>query len=311
VIGWLLRRLGRTALAIWFVVTAAFVVLYVLPGDPVRAMLGPQAQASTVAEMRTRMGLDQPFFARYLDYTSSLLRGELGTSLRTGAPIGEGLAPKVWATAQLALAALALQLGLGIFLGVAATRQPSRGLPQVVAAIAIVGQCLPPFAVGLLLIHFLGYEVAAFPVGGYGDEIGSRLYHLILPACTLAFFSIGYYAQLVRGEILEVLTSDFIRTARSKGVSERRILFRHALRPAVLPLLGLAGADAALLMGGAVAVEQVFAWPGLGREVVTAIVARDLPVVIGAVLVLSLSVTVAGTIADLLQKILDPRLREP
>jgi peptide/nickel transport system permease protein len=216
----------------------------------------------------------------------------------------------VWPTVQLAIAAIALQLLLGIPLGIIAATRRSRWPDRAVWLVCTLGQSAPPFFVGTLLLYVFAYRWGWLPVSGYGDGGWDRLVHLVLPALTLSALGVAYNARVVRAEMIDMLATDYVRTARAKGLPEHRVL-RHALRNALGPLVTLVGIDLGVLLGGTVVVELIFAWPGLGREMLQAILEVDTPLILGVVTVGAIAITLANLIVDLIYLWLDPRLREP
>jgi len=305
-----LRRLGWAAVVIWFVVTATFAMLVALPADPAKVLLGPSADAAAVARARAHYCLDDGVLVQYGCWLSRVARGDLGESFRSKRPVAQLLADRVWPTAQLALAAIALQLLLGVPLGVLAAARRGRWPARAASLFELLTQSMPSFVIGTLLLYVVAFRWDLLPIGGYGEPGWDRLRHLVLPAATLAAIGIASYSRAIRAELEDVLDADYIRTARAKGLPERAVLLRHGLRSALGPLVTLVGLDLGVLIGGAFVIEQLFAWPGIGREVLQAIVELDLPVVLGAVLVSAIAIAVANLLADLAQLWLDPRLRD-
>jgi peptide/nickel transport system permease protein len=305
-----LRRIAWAVLVAWFVVTATFAMTTVIPADPAKALLGPHATPEAIERVRAYYCLDRGFLGQYSCYVKNVARGDLGQSYRSKRSVGAIIADRVWPTAQLALAAILLQLLVGVPLGIVAAMRKNRWPDHAANIAGLLGQSAPPFFVGTLLLYVFAYRFGWFPIGGYGDGVLSRLHHLVLPAATLAAVGIAYYARVVRSEMIDVLGEDYIRTARAKGVPERRVIAHHALRNALGPLVTLVGLDLGVLLGGAVVTEYIFSWPGLGREVLQAILEVDIPLVLGVVLVSALAIALANLVADLLLLWLDPRLRE-
>jgi peptide/nickel transport system permease protein len=303
------RRLGWAVIAVWFVVTATFAIFAAVPADPAKALLGPHATPDALVRVRAHYCLDQGLAGQYGCWLAHVAHGDLGESYASKRPVGELLVARAWPTLQLALAAIALQLAIGVPLGLVAAARRGRWPARAVSAVELVGLSAPTFVVGTLLAYLLAYRVGWFPIAGYGDGVLARLHHLVLPALSLASFGAVYYAGVVRDELREELARDYVRTARAKGASERGVLVRHALRPALGALVALIGADVAVLLGGAVVVEALFAWPGLGRELLQALIELDLPVIVGGVMVSAIAVVLANLVADLVQMWLDPRLR--
>lgn len=304
-IAFVARRLAWTVLVAWFVVTATFAMLAALPADPMRALLGPHASEETVAAAREHYCLDDGVVKQYGCFVAAAARGDLGESYRTKRPVTEVLGAHVWPTLELAAAAMFLQLAIGVPLGILAARRKGRWPDRAVGLGGLVAQSAPSFVVGAALLDLLAFELGWFPLGGYGWA------NVVLPALTLAAAGSAYYARIVRAEMIDVLGSDFVRTARAKGLPERTVVGRHALRAALGPLVALVGVDLGALAGGAIAVEWIFEWPGLGRETMLAVRDLDTPVIIGVVLVSAVAIAVANLVADIVQVWLDPRLRTP
>jgi peptide/nickel transport system permease protein len=309
-IGHVLRRLGWSIVVVWFVITATFAMTMAIPADPARTLLGPHASTEAIARVRAQYCLDRGFAGRYGCWIDRVAHGDLGESYRTHRAVTEILADRIGPTAQLALAAILLQLLIGVPLGILAAVRRGRWPDHAANAIGLVGQSAPTFFVGTLLLYLLAYRFGWFPISGYGTGGWDRVQHLVLPAMTLATVGVAYYARIVRSELVEVLGEDYVRTARAKGLSERAVVLRHALRAALGPLVTLIGLDLGVLLGGAVVTEFIFAWPGLGREVLLAVLEVDLPLILGVVLISAIAIAVANLLVDLAYLWLDPRLRE-
>jgi peptide/nickel transport system permease protein len=304
------RRIGWSLVVIWFVISATFAMTTAIPADPVKALLGPHATPEAVVRVRAYYCLDRGIATQYACYVGRIARGDLGESFRTKRPVSAIIADRVWPTVQLALAAIVLQLVVGVPLGVLAAVRRKRWPDRAATLIGLVGQSAPSFFVATLLLYVFAYRFGWFPIGGYGSGVLGRLHHLVLPAATLATFGVAYYARIVRSELGEALTADYVRTARAKGVRERDVVVRHALRNALGPLATLIGLDLGMLLGGAVVTEYIFAWPGLGRETLQAILEVDIPLILGVVLISAIAIAVANLLADLAILWLDPRLRD-
>ncbi|MGE0870807.1 MAG: ABC transporter permease [Kofleriaceae bacterium] len=308
-IGLVLRRLGWTLVVAWFVVTATFLMATAIPSDPARAMLGPHSTEQTRARLREHYCLDRGAVAQYACWIGNVAAGDLGESYRTKRPVIELIGDRIWPTVQLALAAIVLQLMLGIPLGLASAIRRGRWSDHASNVAGLVALSAPTFVVGTLAMYVLAYRFGWFPISGYGEPGWDRLHHLVLPALTLAAGGTWYYARVTRSEVLDTLREDYIRTARAKGLDERTVILRHALRSSLGPLVTLIGLDLGALLGGAIIIESIFAWPGLGREVGRAIFELDLPLLLGVVLISAIAIAVANLIADLVSMRLDPRLR--
>ncbi len=308
-IGAIVRRVAWTALVVWFVVTATFAVTAAIPADPVKALLGPHATAETIARVRAHYCLDHGVVHQYGCWLDRVARGDLGESYRSKRAVTEIIGDRLWPTVQLALAAIALQLLIGVPLGAIAALWRGRWPDRGAILVAVIGQSAPPFVVGTVLLYLLAYRWGWFPIGGYGSGGWDRIVHLVLPAMTLAAFGVAYYSRVVRSELIDALGEDYVRTARAKGLPERIVIGRHALRNALGPLVTLVGLDLGTLLGGAVVVEFIFAWPGLGRELLRAILEIDIPLIVGAVLVVAVAIAVVNLLVDLVYLWIDPRLR--
>jgi len=309
-IGVVLRRLGWTIVVAWFVATLTFVVTLAIPADPVNVLLGPHADEMARQQVRAHYCLDRDLVGQYGCWISGLAHGDLGESYRSHRAVTAIIADRLWPTAQLALGAIALQLALGIPLGIAAAIRRRRWPDHAATLIGVVAQSAPPFFVGSMLLYLVAYRWGWFPIGGYGTGGWDRLAHLVLPALTLALVDVALYARVLRVELIEALGQDYIRTARAKGLPERAVVGRHAMRNALVPLVTLVGLDLGVLLGGAVAIEVIFAWPGLGREAMQAILDVDIPLILGVVLVSAIAIAVVNLIVDVVAMWIDPRLRE-
>jgi peptide/nickel transport system permease protein len=316
-IRFLIRRLAWSALVVWLVATAVFVIYFAVPRDVARLSAGQRASEQTLVIVRARLGLDQPVHLQYAHYLERLVHGDLGESFLTQEPVTDILARDLPVTSSLALGSSVLWLVIGVTAGViAATRRRTR-TDRTITTIALGLYSMPTFLLGQLLLFFLFFQLYMagfefFPPGSYVAFSDSPLQwarFLILPWLSIALVSAATYARLTRGAMLDVLDEDYIRTARSKGLSERRITYRHALRSALTPVLSQFGIDIGTLMGGVIVTEVVFGLPGLGREAVQAITNQDLPIIMGITLLSALLVVAANLVVDLLQAVLDPRVR--
>jgi len=309
VLYFILRRLLALLPVLWGIATIVFALMYVVPGDPARLMAGQNASAETIELIRVRLGLDRPVHERYWIFLKNLARGELGYSYRQRRPVAGVILERFPATLELALAAVLIALVLGVGAGVLAARFHGSWPDYGVMALSLLGISTPVFWLGLMLIVVFSVWLGWLPVGGYGES--GEMRYLILPALSLSAISTGYFSRITRSSFLEVLRGDFILAARARGIPERRILGRHALRNAAVPLVTVVGTNLAGLLGGAVATETVFAWPGIGRAIYDAILLRDLPVVEGGVIFLAFIFVVANLAIDLLYLWIDPRVRLP
>jgi peptide/nickel transport system permease protein len=308
-IGVVLRRLGWTLVVVWFVVTASFLATAAIPADPARALLGPHATAEALQRVRAHYCLDRGVAAQYGCWLGRLARGDLGESYRSKRPVAEIIAGRIWPTAQLALAAVALQLAIGVPLGILAATRKRRWVDRGIGLACSIAQSAPPFFIGTVLLYIVAYRWGWLPIGGYGDGGVDRLAHLVLPALTIATFGIAHYARVVRAEMIDTLEEDYVRTARAKGLSEPAVIGRHALRNALVPLISMIGIELGVVLGSTVVTEVIFAWPGLGRETLHAILEVDLPLLLGVVMVTAIVIAIANLLVDLVQLAIDPRLR--
>ncbi len=298
---------SRLIQSVFVLLTASlitFTLVFLLPADPARMVAGPSASVQTVNSIRHEMGLDKPFLGQYGAYLGRLVQGDLGRSYKQGSPVSSLMASRIWPTLQLMLGAIALELLIGLPLGIWAALQKGRWPDTLVMGLAFLGAAAPQFWLGLSLVYLLAYRFALFPLGGYGG-----LSHLFLPALTLGIGGAGWYARMMRSQLLEVLNQDYIRTARAKGQTARLVLLRHALRNAALPIVTMIGLDIGTFMGGVVVVESVFGWPGLGRLVWDAIRVIDIPIIVGVVIFSAVVITLANLLADFVQPFIDPRVR--
>ena len=299
----ILRRLLLAIPTLFGVLVVAFLLLYVAPGDPVQSMVGERADEETIARLRKELHLDEPLPKQFALYVGGIARGDLGTSYITNRPIVQDIAQRFPKTLQLAGAAMLLAVVTGVTLGVLSARNPGGWIDRFGLGLAYLGVSFPVFWVGLLLILLFAVTLHWLPPSGYG---GPR--YLILPAIALGMRSIAFLARMTRSAMLESLSSDFVRTARAKGLAERTVVVRHALRNALIPVITVLGLDFGAYLTGSILTETIFSWPGIGRYVVTAIGKRDLPAISGSVLFLSVVFVLVNLITDLLYAKADPRV---
>jgi ABC-type dipeptide/oligopeptide/nickel transport system permease component len=285
------------------VLLVTFLLLYVAPGDPVQAMVGERADAATIARLRAELHLDDPLPTQFVRYAGGVLQGDLGRSYITQRPIVRDLIERFPATLRLAGAAMLFATLVGVSMGVYGAWRPGSWADRATALIAYAGVSFPVYWVGLLLILVFAVHLRWFPPSGSGG-----FSYLVLPAITLGMRSIAFLSRMTRAAMQEVLRSDFVRTARAKGLGERRVVLRHALRNALLPVVTVLGLDFGSYLTGSILTETIFSWPGVGRYVLTAIEKRDLPAVQGSILFLSLVFVVVNLITDLVYAKVDPRV---
>lgn len=298
------RRVLTSLLALVGVSVIVFIIVRVLPGDPARIIAGLLASESEVERIRVEMGLDRPLLVQYVDFAGGLIQGDLGTSLRTRRPVLLELLPRLQLTMLLAAAGTIVGSLLGIAAGVVGAARRYSRLDYLLSSGSLIGISMPVYWLGYLLIIVFAVNLRWFPAAG-ADEARS----IVLPTLTLAAFSMALVARMTRGSMMEVLGQDFIRTARAKGLGERVVVYRHALRNALIPVLTVIGLQFGSLLGGAVLTESVFAWPGMGVLLVNSILNRDYPMVQGIVLVYAVLVVMVNLVVDLTYGWVDPRIR--
>ena len=314
---YLLRRLAQVLPTVAGLLVLNFCIIHLAPGDPVIALGGEHGDAAYYAFLRSRFGLDRPLPEQLLTYVANVLRGDLGTSFVHGRSVARVIAERIPATLLLVFTALALSSVVGVGLGVLAARHRRRPTDAAVNAVTLLGYATPPFWLGQIALLLLAVGTGWFPVQGMTDARGQRaglahlldvLHHLALPVLVLALSELALTTRLVRTGLLEALDSDYVRAARAKGLPEASVV-RHALRNVMLPVITVIGSRAGMFLSGAVLVEVVFAWPGLGRLLLSSLLSRDYPVLLGMFLGISVAVVLANLITDLAYARLDPRIR--
>ena len=300
----LVSRLGRAFVTLWLVLTVVFVVLR-FSGDPVRLLLPSDASEAQVAALRSELGLDASIPVQYVRFAGQVARGNLGDSMRFNQPALDLVLSRFPATAALALVAFSIAAALGLIIGSLAAAARNSVLDRLAMAAMSFLQAAPSFFLGIMLILLFSVRLGWFPTSGYGTPA-----NLVLPALTLSALTLGSIARLTRSSLLDILQADYVRTARAKGISERMVWVRHALRNAALPLSTMLGLELAGLLTGAVIVETVFAWPGIGRLALDSVAARDYPVVQAVVLLIATIFVVINLLVDLSYLALDPRTRD-
>ena len=306
------RRLLATVPVMGVVAIAVFGLLHVVPGDPAVIIAGDYATAEDVARIRSKLGLDRPFLTQVEIWLSNVVHGDLGTSIFSGLPVATLIKQRAEATVALTVLAMLISIGVGVPLGVLAAWRQGSWIDRIVMVLAVSGFSMPVFWLGFVLVYAFAISVPWLPVQGFQPLAGgvwAFLRHLILPAVTLSVVYMALIARMTRASMLGVLGEDYIRTGFAKGLSPSRVLLRHALKNASLPVVTVIGLGVALLIGGAVVTESVFALPGLGRLTVDAIVRRDYPVIQGVILVVSAAYVLINLVVDLLYVVLDPRIR--
>ena len=313
----LARRIALGALVLWLITMAVFALFFIAPTDVARTLAGRQATPETVALISHRLGLDQPVWKQYLDFIGNAVHGDLGFDYYHQVPVTTIIGSALPITISLVLGGAIIWLVLGVLNGVLSAVHPRSPVDRALTAASLFFYSMPTFLLGLLLLYFLYFRltlagVAVFPAGGYvpvSDDPGQWFVHMVLPWITLALVSAATYTRLTRASMLDVLGEDYVRTARAKGIPERRVIIRHALRAALTPVVTQFGIDVGTLLGGVVVTETVFSLPGLGKSAIDAINQQDLPVIIGIVLFASFAVVVANIAVDVAYAVLDPRVR--
>ncbi|TAJ48378.1 MAG: ABC transporter permease [Herbiconiux sp.] len=312
----ILRRLGRSVFTIWFAVTVTFLLLRLLPGDPALAVASPNMTDEARAALLTQYGLDKPLIVQYGLYLAQLIQGNFGVSFTQSVPVMDVLLQRLPWTLLLTVTALVLTTAIGIPLGVLAASKKGRFLDKIVQVIGVTGQSIFVPSIGVLLLFVFGLTLRWLPIGGaydtdaYGlDWYGSVASHLVLPAVSLMLIQLGSYVLTMRSTLIEALGEDYVTLAKANGLPYRRILWKHALRNALLPTTTLIGLQLGFLVGGAVLTETVFAYPGIGRGIYEAVTQLDFPVLQGAFLLLAITVVVANMLTDIVYGFLDPRVK--
>ncbi|MDR7448236.1 MAG: ABC transporter permease [Armatimonadota bacterium] len=300
----MLRRLLYAVPTLLGVTVVIFLMVRLIPGDPARLIAGLLATEEEVARLRVELGLHRPLHEQYLRFLGAALRGDLGISAATRTPVAAEIGSRLRATVTLAVTSTALATLFGLVAGIVSATTANSPLDYAVMVAALVGVSVPVFWLGIMLMLLFAVRLRWLPAGGYGGPA-----HLILPSLTLAAFSTAIIARMTRGSLLETLGMDFVRTARAKGLPPRQVVTRHALRNALIPVITVVGLQFGALLGGAVLTETTFAWPGIGRLLVSAITARDYPVIQGIVLLFALAFVLVNLTVDVLYAYVDPRIR--
>ena len=307
------RRLIHAVFVIWGCATLVFFLLRMIPGDPVIQMLGPEYTPEAAVALRHKLGLDEPLFTQYLRWMSNVARGDLGGSIASGETVADAIKAGIPKTASLTLVSFLIALVIALPAGVIAALQRNKPVDYVASFIAFIGVSMPSFWFGIILILVFAVHLKWLPAIGYAEiadkGFGEWLKRLILPGLAIGAGYAAILMRFVRAGLLEVLSSDYVRTARAKGARERTVIVRHALRNALIPVVTVAGIQLALLLSGTVVIETVFSIRGLGRILVGAIFDRDYPIVQGVILLISVVFVLANLVVDVLYTFLDPRIR--
>jgi ABC-type dipeptide/oligopeptide/nickel transport system permease component len=300
----ILHRLLLTLPAIWLVLTMVFFLIHIVPGDPVEQILGEGAAPGQVAQLRHALGLDQPLYKQYGRYLGQIVQGDFGQSFKFQAPVRHVILERYSATLQLAFLALLVCAAIAIPAGVVSAHRRGSLTDRCIGVFTLLGLAVPNFALGPLLITFFSIKLGWLPVSGRGGPL-----NYILPAATLGAALAAILTRMVRSSMLEELSSDYVRTARAKGLSTTAVLLRHALRNALIPIITILGLQFGTLLAGTIVTETIFSWPGIGRLTVMAISSRDYPLLQGCILVIALSYVVVNLLTDVLYAVVDPRVR--
>jgi len=311
-LAFIVRRIFTTIPVMIFVALFVFSLLYIAPGDPAAVIAGDQASPADVEKIRQSLGLDRPYLVRFGEWFFRVLQGDLGTSIFTSLPVTQLIGQRIEPTVSLMLLTLILAVVVAVPMGVLAAWKAGTWIDRCVVAFAVLGFSIPVFVIGYLLAYAFALKLDWLPVQGYtplSEGLWPWLRNLILPAITLGSVYIALIARITRATMLEVLQQDYVRTASAKGVEQRNVLFVHALKNAAVPIVTIIGIGVALLIGGAVVTESVFAIPGLGRLTLDAILRRDYPVIQGVVLIFSFVYVLVNLAVDVIYTLVDPRIR--
>ena len=301
---YLVRRTLQTIAVVLIISMVTFTISYLIPADPAAEIAGPKAKPDTIERIRERLGLDQPLYIQYGRYLWRLLHGDLGDSYRLRMPVVELFRRRLGATVQLAVLGVLFELLMGVPVGIISAVKSRSWLDRATMIGALVGVSAPRFWLGVVLLYLLGFKLSLLPLGGYGS-----LKHAVLPAFTLGLAGAAWYARMLRSSMLDILGSDYMRTAHAKGLPPRIVLLRHALPNAIQPVITMVGMDLGYYLGGVVVIESVFSWPGMGKEIWQAIQNLDIPVITGSVTLAALAVVLMNFVVDLVNAAIDPRVR--
>lgn len=311
-IRYIIQRFIGMIIVMFLVVTIVFVIVRVTPGDPAAVMLGPEATQADIADLRTQLGLDQPLIIQYIYYVGQLMRGDLGQSIFLNQPVLSALSERAEPTFFLTLFSIIIACVIALPIGIYAAYRRGSFIDQAATTLAMFAASIPSFWLGLILMQVFAVRYGFFPVSGYGGPDASfadRMWHLSLPAFALGLVSSALILRFTRASMLDVLGDDYVRTARAKGLIERKVILKHALKNALIPILTVIGLTVAVLISGAVVTETVFSLPGIGNLVVSAVLRRDYPVIQGALLVIAALYVLINFAIDMLYLLVDPRVR--
>lgn len=301
---YIVRRLLVSVVTLVGISLMIFFLLRVLPGDPAPMLAGETATLEEIQQIRERLNLDKPIYVQYFYFLKDIVRGDLGTSLRTNEPVIDEIAARFPATLELSIVSIIIAAGIGIPLGVLAAINRFTIFDSLVSVVTLFGVAMPVYATGLLLMLIFAVTLGWLPAAGRGDTWHSA----VLPSLTLASFSMPLITRMTRASVMEVMSEDYVRTARAKGQHNRIVIFRHILRNALIPVVTVVGLQFGALLGGAILTETIFAWPGLGQVLVTSLYRRDYPMVQGLVLIFAALFILVNLLVDLLYAVIDPRI---
>lgn len=300
---YIIKRLAYAVLILLGVSFVTYLLLYLIPADPARQMAGRSATPETVANIRAQLGLDLPFYQQYFKYLANLVQGDLGRSYIQRTEVSALIGSRISASSQLLVWGIGFELLVGVSLGILAALNRNAVIDRVLMTLSFVGVSSPHFIASMLFLYVFAVKLDWFPLGGYGS-----ISHVLLPAITLGLLGSGWYSRVVRSSMIDVLQQDFIRTARSKGLTRVRVIFRHVLPNAIIPVIPMIAIDIGIFIGGLVVVESVFGWPGLGQLAWQAIQRVDIPVIVGVTMVSAVFIVFANLLADLIVPLVDPRI---
>lgn len=301
---YLVRRLAASLFILLGVSVVTFGLTFMIPADPVAMIAGRNSTPEIRDQIRQQLGLDRPLPEQYARYLGRLVQGDLGISYARKSDVTELVMSRLPPTLLLMLGAIVAELLIGLPAGIYAASRRGRTGDKVAMTLSFVSVSTPQFVLGLSLLYAFAYVLSWFPLGGYGS-----FWHIVLPALTLGLSGGGWYSRVMRSSMIEVLRNDYIRTARAKGMSEARVILRHGLRNAILPIIAMVGLDVGIFMSGVVVVENVFGWPGVGQLMWQAIQSLDIPIIMGVTIVAACFIVLGNLMADMLAPLIDPRIR--
>lgn len=311
-VNYLLKRLGFMGVTLFLVTVITFVLTNILPGNVALLILGPNATEASIAQLESQLGLDQPLYVQYFDWIVGLIQGDMGTSLRYNTPVAEQIAVRLPRSLMLAVSATIVSVSLSIPLGVIAAVRKNQPADLTASMVAFVGLSLPIFLWGLVFIYVFAITLGGFPTGNYvspWEDPVAAIHHLILPASAMGVALTAYIMRMTRSSMIDELSEDYVAFARAKGLDERTVVLRHALKNAAIPVITVIAFQFSYAFGGVVVLEEVFSWPGIGRLTLTAINSRDIPLLQGCIIVIALIYMVSNFLADMFYAYVDPRIR--